>query len=195
MGIIVRRRLSTSSKCIFVFNAFVALGAVEAQADVKLQETYSTYQLRGLSRQAIHNDLHRVAKRDADGIIEGEVADHWDWNFKFAAIGDSCQVTSDEIVLKLKILLPTWVDDARADPATRKAWNRYFQELKAHEDGHKAIALEAAKQVNKLTHGATAPGSCTALERSLNRAAKQIVESSEKAQDQHEASLPLYTLE
>lgn len=171
------------------------LSAGEARADVKLDVTYSTYQLRGLTRQAIHDDLHRVAKRDGDGIIEGEVADHWNWNFRFAATGNSCLVTSDEIVLKLRILLPTWIDDAGADPATRTAWNNYFQELKAHEDGHKTIALKAAKQISKLTHGATAPGSCTALEQSLNRAAKQIVENSEKAQDRLEASIPSYSLE
>ncbi|RTM09256.1 MAG: DUF922 domain-containing protein [Hyphomicrobiales bacterium] len=191
MGVIVKYRMS----CAFVFNAFVALGAVDAQADVKLQETYSTYQLQGLSRKAIHDDLHRVAKRDRDGIIEGEVTDQWGWNFRFAATENSCRVTSDEILLKLNILLPIWVDDARADSATRTAWKNYFQELKAHEDGHKTIALEAAEQISKLTHGATAPGSCTALERSLNRAAKQIVENSEKAQDRHEASLPSYSLE
>lgn len=189
-------QVSSVSRYIAVLCGLVfTLSAGEARSDVKLDVTYSTYQLRGLSRQAIHDDLHRVAKRDGDDIIEGEVADHWDWNFRFAATGNSCQVTSDEIILKLRILLPAWVDDARADPATRTAWNNYFQELKAHEDGHKTIALEAAKQVSKLTHGATAPGACAALERSLNRAAKQIVENSEKAQDQHEASLPSYTLE
>ncbi|MEP6564699.1 MAG: DUF922 domain-containing protein [Mesorhizobium sp.] len=177
--------------CVVVFT----LSAGEARSDVKLDVTYSTYQLRGLSRQAIHNDLHRVAKRDGDGIIEGEVADHWDWNFRFAATGNSCQVTSDEIILKLRILLPTWVDDARADPATRTAWNNYFQELKAHEDGHKTIATDAAERISKLTHGATATGSCSALKQSLNRAAKQIVENAEEAQDQLDANPKPFALE
>ena len=192
----MNRQFSSMSKYAAVFSGLVfILGAGEARADVKLDVTYSTYQLRGLSLEAIHDDLHRVAKRDRDGIIEGEVADHWDWKFKFTAAENSCRVSSDEIILKLNILLPAWVDEGRADPAVRVAWNTYFQELKAHEDGHKTIALDAAERITKMTHGATSPGSCTAMEQSLNRAAKQIVENAEKAQDQLDANPKPFTLE
>jgi predicted secreted Zn-dependent protease len=182
----VKHRLSTWSKCAVVFSAFVALGAVEARADVKLEETYSTYQLRGLSREAIHEDLHRVAKRDRDGLIDGEMSNDLHWNFRFAAAENSCRVSSDEIVLKIYILLPRWVDEERANSVLHSIWNTYFQELKAHEDGHKTIAVAAAERISKLAHDATASGSCTALERSLNDAAKRIVEDSERAQNQHD---------
>ncbi|MER8467281.1 hypothetical protein [Mesorhizobium sp. M1396] len=43
--------------------AGLALAATsQAAADVKLEVTNSTYELRGLTREAIHDDLHRVAK-------------------------------------------------------------------------------------------------------------------------------------
>jgi predicted secreted Zn-dependent protease len=191
----MERQLLSISKYVAVFGLVFTLAAGEARADVNLDVAYSTYQLRGLSLEAIHDDLHRVAKRDRDGIIEGEVADHWDWKFRFTQTENSCQVSSDEIILKLKILLPTWVDEPRADPAVRTGWNTYFQELKAHEDGHKTIAMDAAERISKLTHGAMAPGSCSALEQSLNRTAKQIVENSEKAQDRHDANSKPFALE
>jgi predicted secreted Zn-dependent protease len=167
--------------------AFV-LGAGEARADVKLDVTYSTYQLRGLSKEAIHQDLHRVAQKDGDGLIEGELTDDWDWNFRFAAAENSCRVSSDEIILKLNILLPAWEDQARADPALRSVWDSYFRELKAHEESHIKIAVDAAEQISKMIHGAMAAGSCVALERSLNRAVTQIVDSSERAQDRFDAN-------
>ncbi|MER8677123.1 MULTISPECIES: DUF922 domain-containing protein [unclassified Mesorhizobium] len=184
------------SKYAAVFSGLVLmLGIGEARADVKLDVTYSTYELRGLSQKAIHEDLHRVGKREGDDIIEGEVADYWDWNFRLAAVDNSCRVSSDEIILKLNILLPTWVDEARADPAVRAAWNTYFQELKAHEDGHKTIAVDAAERISKLTHGATAPGSCKALGHSLDRAAEKIVENAENAQNQLDANPKPFALE
>lgn len=177
------------SKCAAVFSVLAfMLGAGEARADVKLDVTYSTYQLRGLSRETIHQDLHRVAQRHGALLIEGEMTDHWDWNFRFAPTENSCRVISDEIILKLNILLPTWEDQMRADPALSSAWDNYFRELKAHEDSHKKIAVEAAEKISKVTHGATATGSCAALEQSLNRAANQIVESAEKAQDRFDAN-------
>ena len=171
------------------------LGAEQARADVKLDITYSSYQLRGLNKDVLHDDLHRVAKRDRDGIIDGELAVDWHWNFRFAKMENSCRVSSDQIILKLEILLPTWVDETRADPALRTAWNAYFEQLKAHEDGHKRIAVDAAERISKLAHDVTAPGSCMALHQSLNRAANQIVEDADKAQNQFDANAKPFAFE
>jgi predicted secreted Zn-dependent protease len=184
------------SKYAAVFSGLVfMLGVGEARADAKLEVTYSTYQLGGLSKETIHADLHRVAKRDRDGIIDGEVAETWDWNFRFETVANSCRVSSHDIILKLDILLPTWVDEARAGPALRAAWIAYFQELQNHENGHKTIAVDAAERISKLMHGAKATGSCTALEQSLNRAVKRIVENAEEAQDQFDANQKPFALE
>ena len=191
----MRRLLFGLSNCAVVFGGFLAMSAGEARADVRLEETYSTYELRGLTPEALHGDLHRVAKRDRDGLIDGEVAEDLHWNLRFVEAENSCQVSSDDIVLKLNVLLPTWVDQERANPAVREVWNNYFQQLKAHEDGHRKIAADAAERISKLTHGATAPGPCKALERTLNDAAKQIVEESGKAQDQHDANPQPFDLE
>ncbi|CCV11907.1 DUF922 domain-containing protein [Mesorhizobium sp. STM 4661] len=169
--------------------------AAPASADVKVEVTQSTYELRGLSREAIHEDMHRVARKDGDGIIEGEVNDDLAWKFKFAVADNSCHVTSGEITLKLSVMLPTWVDEARADESVRTVWNSYFQELKAHEDGHKTIAVDAAEKINQIAHGVKAAGPCNALEESLNDAARQIVETAEKAQDQHDADAKPFALE
>ncbi|MFA6031342.1 MAG: hypothetical protein WC889_00380 [Myxococcota bacterium] len=63
------------------------------------------------------------------------------------------------------------------------------------QDGHKAIAVDATEQLDKITHQATAPGPCNALEQSLDTAAKQISETAEEAQDKHGASAKPFALE
>ncbi|WP_256753999.1 DUF922 domain-containing protein [Mesorhizobium sp. Mes31] len=171
---------------VFTGLAFI-VGVGAARADVKLEVTNTTYELRGLSLHAIDVDLHRVAEKDSDGIIEGELKDDFNWTFKFVETADACRVTSDDIMLKLNMLLPRWADEEHADPALRTAWKAYIDDLKAHEDGHKTIAVDAAEKISRLTHGATALGSCDALKRSLNSAASQIVEAAEKAQEQLDA--------
>lgn len=173
----------------------IFLYAAPASAEVKVEVTQSTYELRGLSREAIHDDLHRVGKKDGDGVIEGEVNDDLSWKLTFAAEGNSCRVTSDVITLKLSVTMPVWVDEARADEAVRTVWSTYYRDLKDHEDGHKAIAVDAAQQINKITHQATAPGPCNALEQSLDTAAKQISDTAEEAQDKHDASAKPFALE
>jgi len=67
--------------------------------------------------------------------------------------------------------------------------------LKAHEDGHKAIAVDAAHRISKLVHGATAPGSCSALKDSLDRAATQILDTAEREQSQFDANAKPFALE
>ena len=105
------------------YAAFIGLvrlfTVAEAHAHVKLDVTHSPYQLRGLSREAIHEDMHRVAKMDSDGLIGGEVQDDLDWKFQFAIANDACRVGSDAIMLKFDILLPTWKDEARGSGLTR----------------------------------------------------------------------------
>ncbi|RWC00245.1 MAG: DUF922 domain-containing protein [Mesorhizobium sp.] len=188
-------RLLGLTKYAVIFCGLAAMGVGEASADVRLQETYSTYQLRGLTPEAMHADLHRVAKRDRDGLIDGEVGEDLHWTLRLVEAENSCQVSSDDIVLKLNILLPTWVDQERADPAVRSLWNHYYQQLKAHEDTHRKIAIDGAERISKLTHGATARGPCRALERTLNDAANQIVEDTGKAQDEHDANAEPFDLE
>jgi len=187
------RRLIGSS--LMLSGIAILVCAAPASADVKVEVAQSTYELRGLSREAIHDDLHRVGKKDGDGVIEGEVNDDLGWKLKFVAEEGSCRVASDEITLKLSVTMPVWLDEASADQAVRTVWNSYYQDLKAHEDGHKTIAVDAAQQINKLTHGAKAVGPCKALEESLNTAARQIVDTAEKAQDKHDAEAKPFALE
>ncbi|MER8467280.1 DUF922 domain-containing Zn-dependent protease [Mesorhizobium sp. M1396] len=104
-------------------------------------------------------------------------------------------MTSDDIVLKLRVTLPIWVDEARADPQVRAVWGTYYQDLKAHEEGHKAIAVDAADRINKITHQASAAGACDAFRQSLDSAARQIAEAAEGAQDEHDAEAKPFALE
>ncbi len=186
---------SLTGYAVMLSGIAILVCAAPAAADVKVEVTQSTYELRGLSREAIHDDLHRVGKKDGDGVIEGEVDDDLAWKLKFAAEDNSCRVVSDDIALKLSVTMPIWVDEARADEAVRAVWNSYYGELKTHEDGHKTIAVDAAEQINKITHGAKAAGPCNALEESLNTTARQIVEAAEKAQDKHDAEARPFALE
>jgi predicted secreted Zn-dependent protease len=185
------RILKSSLAGLFLVTGIVTL----AVADVKVEVTNSTFELRGLTSKAIHDDLHRVAQKDGDGVIEGEVNDDLTWQLTFAEAGGTCRVTSDAILLKLQVTLPVWVDEAHAEPEVRAVWNTYYKDLKAHEDGHRAIAEQAAERISKVTHLATAPGACSTLKASLESEARQIAESAEADQDKHDATAAPFALE
>lgn len=85
-------------------------------------------------------------------------------------------------MLQVSILLPTWLDEARAPLVVRSAWSRYFGQLKAHEEGHKDIARAGAEKLDQLVHGISSLGTCAALEASLNRAAEAVLAEEDRTQ-------------
>ena len=177
------------SRLLLAAGALAAFAAVSpAVADVKVEVANTPYELRGLTAKAIDEDIHRSAKKEGEGIVEGEVNDEVSWALDFAESNGTCSVTSDNILLKLSVMMPVWVDEDRAPQNVRDSWNTYYRDLKTHEDGHKTIAMDAVNQISKLTHGATAPGPCSAMKASLEKSARDIVEASEQAQERHDAA-------
>lgn len=157
----------------------------QANADVKVDETSSTYELQGLSPDAIHEDLILKAPREGDEIIERETNDDLTWKFQTATAENSCGIVKDVVNLKISQRLPSWSDRERADPSVRTAWRDYFDNLRAHENGHKTISVKAAHQIDRLLHHASTPGgTCADLEVNLNRAAKQTMADAEREQGQ-----------
>jgi predicted secreted Zn-dependent protease len=180
---------------IFLAAASAALTVEQARADVTLNISYSSYWLRGLSREAIRADLGRKARRDGDAVIEGETKVHFYWDLDLVDEDDFCRVSRDRIILTVDILLPVWADEERSNQAVRAAWTSYYRKLKEHEEGHKEVAVVAAKRITKLFHGASMAGSCSALERSLGRAAKRIIEAAERQQEMMDSMETPFQLE
>ncbi|MBN9075146.1 MAG: hypothetical protein BGN87_03490 [Rhizobiales bacterium 65-79] len=178
-----------------LFVAFIFMFSVQqALAHVELEVSSSTYELRGLTLKAIHEDMDMKAQ-EGDEIVEGETKDTFAFELNFDQTGNVCRVSTDKILLKLDIRLPRWADEENANPSVRAGWNSYFGKLKAHEDGHKTIAVAAAHKINELVHSAKGARSCAAMETSLRSSAKQIVEAAEREQEQFDASEAPFALD
>lgn len=171
-----------SSLCLTA-GVLAAIAAMSpASADVRVEVENAPYQLRGLTTKAIDEDLHRSGMKEQDNIIAGEISDQVSWMFNLAETSGSCRVTSNTVLLKLNVVMPVWVDENQAPQDVRDTWKTYYTDLKAHEDGHKSIAIDAANRIGKVIDGATAPGSCADLKASLESTAQQLVQTMEQSQ-------------
>lgn len=177
----------TKSLSLLTAGALAAMAAMSpASADVKVEVENATYQLRGLTTKAIDQDLHRSGRKEQDNIIAGEISDQVSWTFNLAEISGSCRVATSTVLLKLNVVMPVWVDEKQAPQDVRDTWRVYYGNLKAHQDGHASIAIDAANRIGTVIDGATAPGSCANLKASLDATAQQLVQAMEQAQSRYD---------
>lgn len=179
-----------------LFWVMLAVGlSTPVWAGVKVDETNSTYDLRGLTTKQIHDDIMKSAPQENGETIDGEMNDDVSLSLNSAMQGDTCRIASDQVTLKLIIALPRWVDEGRASDDVRKAWNAYFSVLKAHEEGHKAIALKAANAIDGLIHADPSAQSCADLETKIKKAAEKIQIDAEAEQESLDQNAKPFDLE
>lgn len=174
---------------------FVLAVTIQANADVKIEENLSYYDLQGLTKREIHQDLMRNGPRDGRRIIEGEVGDHFTVVFQPKRDGNVCRPFEELVTLRLKIQLPKWVDEERAASTVRTSWNQYMDKLLAHENGHKQIAISAAHTVHRIIHAAPAFRSCKELDAKIKRATKKVIAESEERQEAWDKNAETFGIE
>lgn len=176
--------------------AILAMGlSTHAWAEVRVEETNSSYELRGLTTEQIHADIMNSAPRENGEIIDGEMNENVSLSLDYTTQGGTCRVGTDTVILKLVTSMPRWVDEGRAPDGVRKAWNAYFSALQAHEGGHKAIALSAANAIDGLIHADQSAQSCSALETKIKKAAEKIQIEAEAEQESFDQSAKPFDLE
>jgi predicted secreted Zn-dependent protease len=72
-------------------------------------------------------------------------------------------------------VLPTWAPQEGAPEALVSDWGRYAQAVRAHEDGHRDIALEGAQAALDVLSALGPQPDCAALSAAINRAGNASV--------------------
>ena len=95
------------------------------------------------------------------------------WNFRVEQHpGAKCELASAKTELDVHMTLPRWMPPANASPVLVKRWNTFAGALRKHEDGHRAIAIEAARVVTDRAGEVRPADDCAVLKRRLSRVAE-----------------------
>lgn len=92
----------------------------------------------------------------------------WRWRHRFEADG-RCRITSVNVALTGSILLPRLQGGTSAQNA---AFDRYLTALREHEDGHRRIAEEAARDIERTLLSLPEYSDCTQLNAAANARAR-----------------------
>jgi predicted secreted Zn-dependent protease len=160
--------------CALAALLVVAGGTHAAEIEApQIQDTIEYRDITGTTEDALAAALKQVAANDASGD-RFAASTRWQlrWNFRVeAAPGAACHLASAKTELDIHMTLPRWMPPPNAAPALVKHWNLFATALRKHEDGHRDIAIEAARVIaDRAAH--VPPGNdCATLKKDLGRVA------------------------
>src|SRR5262249_35090903 len=68
------------------------------------------------------------------------------WRVVSAPTG-RCRAQDVQVSMNVQLMLPRWAPPEGTDSATIRDWNHFLEAVAAHEAGHKAIAVDAARDL------------------------------------------------
>lgn len=158
------------SACCFL----VLVACNTASASDSLRTDY--YRVDGNSVRSIRDALDRHGPVGADGKrYHGNTSWHVSWNFTYAPAGSACVIRSVRVDTDTVMTLPQLAGTGTLPASVRVKRETYSAALRLHEDGHRRIAISAAREVERRLSRLGSSGGCKALESEANRVAQAIL--------------------
>lgn len=167
--------------CLTIAAIFIAGTALNAAAEVSIQETYSYYKVKGNSSAKLRKSINK--KRDRNTGLKGfDASTHWTitWTFKYQPTQTGCRITQATVTVNIEYRLPQWPARDRSNNfALIEAWDTYSSNLYSHELEHGNIAKAAATDIESNLLNIKQPHSdCQALQSQANQIASRLVKES-----------------
>ena len=104
------------------------------------------YEVEGESLGEIEESMRRRGPYGHDGYTSWYVG----WKYTFLWSDDECFVTSFWTTVQVRYAMPKLVENPNHSLALLAEWERYLEALREHEEGHAALALEAAAEMERV---------------------------------------------
>jgi predicted secreted Zn-dependent protease len=98
----------------------------------------------------------------------GNVQCNLRYRFRPEQSGDRCRVAEVITDAEVVLTLPRWTNLDAADEVLRRRWERFIAALRAHEDGHRRLCVEAIAEVRRELLVLTRP-TCEELQAASGR--------------------------
>ncbi len=149
--------MTRSSKLIIAL-ALVGIGfspgfAEKAKARVILKESTSYYTVTGSTGKEIYKNM--INKGPNLGGVRGHALATTEYkydvrNIDVNVVNGRCVPKKLDVVVSVKYTYPKWRGSSKARSSTRNAWNNFRKAVVWHERQHVKIAMEYAKDFEKV---------------------------------------------
>jgi predicted secreted Zn-dependent protease len=172
----VRHRIGGIFALAFLATVSTASLAADSEGPA-IHDDVRYHDVEGDTATALLGSLKRIAYAKPNGDTFAAANTRWRlrWNVTVQAEAKHCALASATTELEVEMNLPRWTPPADARPGLVKSWNDFADAVRRHEDGHRDIAIEAAREVDRQLKTPRTARSCDALRKNLGRVAESVV--------------------
>jgi len=158
-----------------------------AEPLTRIRKTY--YAVDGITAPQIRQALDRNTPVRHNGkTFDAYTGWNVAWQFHWNADGDgSCHVTTVTTTVRIHYTLPRLQANEHRPRALERRWSKYSTALLAHEDGHAAFGVDAAREIEQRLPQLGQRPSCQQLESDANSLAREIVARHARLEDRYDA--------
>ncbi len=167
----------------YVLGFIIFLLSLSARSEPKINTKFNFYAIYPKSLVDIKRELKDKTTAIFNGKrFYGETSWYINWKFKFKEGNGNCQIYAVKTALSVEYIMPKIPDNFTVDPNIRNSFEKYYQALLKHEQGHKSSGLHAAQEIEKKLSSINTFRNCQKLENFANKKAKSII----KKYDRHD---------
>lgn len=139
----------------------------------------SYYDISGSNIEELRAQLNSKGPTDSSGH-RFHALTTWTVNWSASTIAENrgrCRLTALNATPSISIKMPRWQPSHVVDAEVMRKWNSFLPALRTHEDGHAAMALGAAHEINALATATPSARSCAELAKLIDARATAILEN------------------
>lgn len=115
---------------------------------VRVHDVVRHYEVRGATVQEIAASIRANGPTAPSGRrVAGNTTTAIEWDVEFEASPGRCRIVDTDVRLDVTTLLPRWQPPPAVSVDLRRRWATFLTRLRAHEDRHRGIGLQAAHQL------------------------------------------------
>jgi len=154
---------------------FISLISCSVFSDPSISVATKYYKVNGLTENELRQSLSkRSPVKEAGKTFDAYTAWNIKWRFFWEEKDNHCEINKVNVTLKVNFTLPNWSNKDKASFALQSKWNKYYQVLVAHENGHKQLGVDSAREIERKLLGLSSSG-CKRLEKKANELAQKIL--------------------
>jgi predicted secreted Zn-dependent protease len=146
----------------FCSMALACAAHAEPIPEPRVEEVVTTYEIRGTNARELTQQMITLGPAVDDGR-RFAANTRWNvrWTYPYARNAHGCTTGPVRADVTVKIVLPHWIP---VRTGLEAEWKRFSRALLEHEQGHRDIGVEAAREIAAALARIDAQPTCEALE-------------------------------
>ncbi len=139
---------------------------------------YNYYDIRGDKADELRKQLDALGPysdkegKNFDGLTQWQVA----WKSRYRFQGEECLEFKIFTEAKITYTMPKWVNYSKGPVSLRQRWDKYYNALDLHEQGHGKHGVMALKEIEQSLPKIQNGKSCQQLEKTFKEKVDQVID-------------------